>query len=90
MRARILYVDPSSKQIKLSLQPELVDLIVRKLPSVSQVFEVKSQAHELSFRARNISLSAQLSIQTSVDSFFNNGRSCFWQVARVCYKVSAL
>jgi len=54
VRARILYADPSSKQIKLSLQPELVDLIVRKLPSVGQVFEVKSQAHELSFKARNL------------------------------------
>ncbi|KAL0048743.1 hypothetical protein WJX82_009925 [Trebouxia sp. C0006] len=39
VRARIVYVDPTSKQIKLSLQPELVDLTVRKLPSVGQVFE---------------------------------------------------
>ena len=50
VRARILYVDPTSKQIKLSLQPELVDLTVRKLPAVGQVFEVQSQAHELVFK----------------------------------------
>ena len=40
VKARLLYVDPVSKQIKLSLQPELVDLTVRKLPALGQVFEV--------------------------------------------------
>ena len=40
VKARIVYVDPNSKQIKLSLQPELVNLTVRKLPAVGQVFEV--------------------------------------------------
>ena len=40
VRARILYVDPSTKKIKLSLQPELVDLTLRKLPAVGTVFEV--------------------------------------------------
>ncbi len=40
LKARIVYVDPNSKQIKLSVQPELVDLTVRKLPSIGQVFEV--------------------------------------------------
>ena len=57
VRARILYVDPTSKQIKLSLHPELVDLTVRKLPPVGQVFEVTSQPHELPFQACDISLS---------------------------------
>ena len=40
VKARIVYVDPVSKQIKLSLQPELVDLTIRNLPALGQVFEV--------------------------------------------------
>lgn len=40
VKARILYVDPSSKKIKLSLQPELLDLTLRRLPAVGQTFEV--------------------------------------------------
>ena len=40
VKARILYVDPSSKKIKLSLQPELLDLTLRRLPAVGQAFEV--------------------------------------------------
>lgn len=41
VKARILYVDPSSKKIKLSLQPELLDLILRSLPAVGQTYEVR-------------------------------------------------
>lgn len=40
LKARILYVDPSSKKIRLSLQPELLDLTLRRLAPVGQVFEV--------------------------------------------------
>ena len=40
VRARILYVDPTSKKIRLSLQAELLDLTLRRLPPVGQVFEV--------------------------------------------------
>ena len=40
VKARIVYVDPTSKHIKLSLQPELVDLTIRQLPPVGQVFKV--------------------------------------------------
>lgn len=45
MKARILYVDPSSKKIKLSLQPELLDLTLRRLPAVGQTFEVLHSKH---------------------------------------------
>lgn len=41
VKARILYVDPTSKKIKLSLQPELLDLTLRRLPAIGQAFEVR-------------------------------------------------
>ena len=43
VKARILYVDPSSKQVKLSLQPELLELTLRPLPAIGQVFQVAVQ-----------------------------------------------
>lgn len=40
VQARILYVDPTSKRIMLSLQPDLTSMTTRSLPSIGEVFEV--------------------------------------------------
>ena len=40
VKARILYVDPTNKQVKLSLQPELLELTLRPLPAIGQIFQV--------------------------------------------------
>ena len=42
LQARILYVDPTTKRIMLSLQPELTTMTVRSLPNIGEVFEVRS------------------------------------------------